>query len=134
MNSYIIYFAQDLYQTWQIQLLSTYTQSGHLYKSLQMQICPKKVHTTCEISNANYIINYDLCNQWYIGKISRSFRSRIYEHRFSVLNPNPNRIISVPRQFSQANLCVKHMQFSAMRWLGHVRADQNRTNICRRKE
>ena len=48
---------------------------------------PTRGYLTCKLSNIIYCITCSKCSKQYIGQSSRALHHRIYEHKYSVLNP-----------------------------------------------
>ena len=76
---------------------------------------PTKGYYTCKISNIIYCITCNQCSKQYIGQLSRALCQRIYEHKYSVLNPLSVKI-PVNKHFSTKNHGVKDMVFSVVEW------------------
>ena len=84
--------------------------------SFNMLPRPTKGYYTCKLSNIIYCITCSKCSKQYIGQSSRALHHRIYEHKYSVLNPLTVKT-SVSKHFTSKCDGVKDMVFSVVEWI-----------------
>jgi len=72
---------------------------------------PEKKYISCEVSK---------CKKQYIGETGRPFRSRIYEHRYSLSNKKPERSTPVSRHFSSTQHNANDMRFNVVEYCDKV--------------